>query len=120
MFWQKLISRISLFRVNCVKSFKFPFGPVVKCDILSYLLPKIDRKLKQFFFSGKLVLVNKLKSMKNSFFEKCHLSTFATTCFKYILNVAIEKRFVVLFQGLKKTQSWIIANDKILEVNGHG
>ena len=24
--------------------------------------------------------------MKNSFFEKCHLSTFATTCFNWFLN----------------------------------
>ena len=40
-------------------------------------------KIKTIFFSEKLVLVNKLKSIKNSFFENCCLSTFATTCFNY-------------------------------------
>ena len=32
--------------------FRFSLSPVVKIDILSYLLLKIDRKLKQFFSPG--------------------------------------------------------------------
>ena len=39
-------------------------------------MPKMI-EIKIILFSQKLILVSNLKFMKNSFFEKCHLSAFA-------------------------------------------
>ena len=47
-------------------------------------------KINIIFFLGKTFLSNNLKNTKNSFFEKCCLSTFAKTCFKSNLPSTTE------------------------------